>query len=53
VGWAGFVARRGREEMHARFWCVDLKERDPLEDPDVDGNVILKLIFEKWDGGLG
>jgi hypothetical protein len=21
-----------------------------LEDPDVDGRIILKRIFEKWDG---
>jgi len=27
-------------------------ERDHMEDPDVDGNVILRQIFRKWDGGL-
>jgi hypothetical protein len=27
-------------------------ERDHMEDPDVDGNVILRRIFRKWDGGL-
>ena len=21
-----------------------------MEDPDIDGRIILKLIFEKWDG---
>jgi hypothetical protein len=25
-------------------------ERDDLQDSDVDGRVILKQIFKKWDG---
>ena len=27
------------------------KGRRHLEDPDVDGMILLKWIFEKWDGG--
>jgi hypothetical protein len=26
--------------------------RNHLEDPGVDGRIILKLIVEKWDGGM-
>jgi hypothetical protein len=40
----------GRGEVHTGFWCGDLKERDHLEDLGIDGRVILKGIFKKWDG---
>ena len=38
--------------MHAGFWWRNLRERDHLEDPNVDGKVILKCIFRKWDAGV-
>jgi hypothetical protein len=32
------------------FWCGGLKERDNLVDLGIDGRIILKGIFKKWDG---
>jgi len=40
----------GRGEVHTGFWWGDLTERDHLEDPGVDGRIILKWIVKKWDG---
>jgi hypothetical protein len=30
-----------------------LRERDHWGDPDVDGRIILKWIFRKWEGVVG
>jgi hypothetical protein len=47
--WAGHVARMGGGEVHTGFWWGDLREGDHLEDLGVDGRIILKWIFKKWD----
>jgi len=39
--WAGNVERMG-----------NLRKRDHLEDPGVDGRIILTWIFGKWDVGV-
>jgi len=39
--------------MYAGFCCGNLRERAHLEDPDVEGIIILKWIFRKWDVGHG
>jgi hypothetical protein len=41
--WAGHVAHMGK--MHTVFWLENLKERDQLEDPGVDGRIILEWIL--------
>jgi len=41
---------RETEEVRTGFWWEDLTERDHLEDLGLNGRIILKLIFKKWDG---
>ena len=41
----------GEERRIHRFWWGDLKERDYLGDGGVDGRIILRSIFMKWDVG--
>jgi hypothetical protein len=39
--------------VHTVFWWGNLKESDDLEEPGVDGRIILKWILEKWHGFMG
>jgi hypothetical protein len=39
------------EEMHTEFLLGDLRERDHLEEPDIDGSFILRCIFSR--NGMG
>jgi hypothetical protein len=43
----------GRGEVYTEFWWGNLRERDHLGDPGVDGRIILRWIFRKWDGRHG
>ena len=49
--WAGHVARGG-EELCTGFWWGNLRERDHFGDPDLDGRIILRWMFRKWDVGV-
>jgi len=35
--------------VYTGFWWGNLRERDHLEYPDVDGRRILGMIFRNWD----
>ena len=43
----------GRGEVCTGFWWGNLRGRDHWGDPDVDGRIILRWIFRKWEGVSG
>jgi len=48
---AGHVARMGDRRGVYRV-LVGVREREHLEDPAVDGRIIIRWIFRKWDVGV-
>jgi len=39
----------GIGEVYTGFWLGNLRERDHFKDPGIDGRIILRWIFRKWD----
>jgi len=50
--WAGHAALMGREQVYTGFRWGNLRERDHLGDPGVDGFIILRWMVREWDVGL-
>jgi hypothetical protein len=49
---SGICSTYGGEERYvSAFWWGNLRERDHLEDPSIDGRLMLRWIFRKWKGG--
>jgi hypothetical protein len=49
--WAGHVARMEERRDAYRVSVGNLRAGDHLEDPGVDGRIIIKWIFERLGGG--
>jgi len=43
----------GRGEVYIWFWWVNLRESYYLEDQGIDGRILFRWIFRKWDGRHG
>jgi hypothetical protein len=51
MGWT--CSTYGEREAYTGFWRGNLRERVHLEDPGVDGRIILRWIFRNWMCGYG
>ena len=48
----GHVARMGEKRgIYRVFVWENLRERDHLEDTGLDGRIILRWVFRRWDVG--
>jgi len=50
--WVGHVAHLGERRVLYRVLVGKPEERDCLEEPGIDGKIILRWIFRKWDVGI-
>jgi hypothetical protein len=45
--WAGHLGHTGRGRMNSGLWWGNLRERDHLEGPGINGRITLIYIFKK------
>ena len=50
--WAGHVARMGEKRGVYSILVGKPEGNRPQEEPDLDGRIILRCIFRKWDVGV-
>jgi len=50
---AGYVAGMGERRNVYRVFVWKSDGKNNLEDPGLNGRIILQRIFRKWDGGHG
>jgi len=48
--WAIYVARRGEMRGVYRVFVWKPERRDNSEEPGIDGRIMLRWSFRKWDG---
>jgi hypothetical protein len=51
IGWVEHEAHMGRGEVYTGILWGNLSERGHLEEPGVDGRIILRWMHRKWDVG--
>jgi hypothetical protein len=51
--WARHVACVRERRCVCKVLVGKLERKNQLEDPGVDGRIILRWIFRKWDAGHG
>jgi hypothetical protein len=42
----------GKGEVHTGCWCGNLRKRDHLKDPGIDGRIILRWVLGSGIGGM-
>jgi len=52
IRWTRHVACIGERRVDTGFCWGKLREKNHLEVPDVNGRIILRWIFRKWDLGV-
>jgi hypothetical protein len=50
--WEGACSMYGERRGSYRVLVGNRRERDHFKGPGLDGRIILRLIFKKWNGGM-